>query len=172
MMAAPSWLATELLERDLLPDAVIRARIRRVIAARLREQAKPDAATADARRQQVVAARSEGPIAIDQSAVNAPHHDVPSEFYRLTLGRHLKYSSAFWDDRTDTLDDAEERMLALSAERAALADGQRILELGCGWGSLALWLARQFPHARIVGVSNVRTHKAWIEGQARREGLT
>ena len=172
MIAAPSWLATELLERDLLPDTVIRAGIRRLIAARLREQGRPDAATADARLRQFAAARSEGPIAIDQSAVNAPRNEVPSEFFRLTLGRHLKYSSAFWDDRTETLDDAEDRMLALSAERAALADGQRILELGCGWGSLALWMARRFPHAQIVGVSNAPMQKAWIDGQACREGLT
>jgi cyclopropane-fatty-acyl-phospholipid synthase len=172
MITAPSWLATQLLERDLLPDAILRAAIRRVIAARLRAQAKPHAATADARLRQRVAERSEGPIAIEASAVSAPRDDVPAEFYRLMLGHHLKYSSAFWDDRTETLDDAEDRMLALSAERAALADGQRILELGCGWGSLALWMARRFPHAEIVGVSNAHTQKAWIDGQASREGLT
>jgi len=170
-MATPSWLATTLLERDLLPDAVIRAGIRRIIAARLREQARPDAATSDARLRQFAAERSDGPIAIDPSA-NAQHDEVPSAFYRLALGRRLKYSSAFWDARTETLDDAEDHMLELSAERAALADGQRILELGCGWGSLALWMARRFPHARIVGVSNSQTQKAWIDDEAGREGLT
>jgi cyclopropane-fatty-acyl-phospholipid synthase len=171
VIAAPSWLATTLLERDLLPDAVIRAGIRRIIAARLREQARPDAAASAARLRQFAAERIEGPIAIDPSAANSQHYEVPAEFYRLVLGRHLKYSSAFWDDQTETLDDAEERMLALSAERAALADGQRILELGCGWGSLALWMARRFPHARIVGVSNSGTQKTWIDDQAGREGL-
>jgi cyclopropane-fatty-acyl-phospholipid synthase len=171
VIPAPSWLATALLERDLLPDVVIRAGIRRIIAARLREQARPDAAASEARLRQFAAERSEGPIAIDPSAANAQHYEVPPEFYRLALGRHLKYSSAFWDDETDTLDDAEERMLVLSAERAALADGQRILELGCGWGSLALWMARRFPHAQIVGVSNSRTQKTWIDDQALREGL-
>jgi cyclopropane-fatty-acyl-phospholipid synthase len=171
VIPAPSWLATALLERDLLPDAVIRAGIRRIIAARLREQAPPDAATSEARLRQFAAERSEGPIAIDPSAANAQHYEVPSEFYRLALGRHLKYSAAFWDDRTETLDDAEERMLTLSAERAGLADGQRILELGCGWGSLALWMARRLPHAEIVGVSNSRSQKTWIDDQAGRAGL-
>jgi cyclopropane-fatty-acyl-phospholipid synthase len=171
VIATPSWLATTLLERDLLPDAVIRAGIRRIIAARLREQASPDPATAEARLRQFAAERSEGPIAIASAAANAQHYEVPSAFYRLTLGRHLKYSSACWDEDTESLDEAEDRMLALSAERATLADGQRILELGCGWGSLALWMARRFPHARIVGVSNSRTQKAWIDDQADREGL-
>jgi cyclopropane-fatty-acyl-phospholipid synthase len=172
MIAAPSWLANELLERDLLPDTVIRAGIRRVIAARLRQRVRPDAAAADARRRLSAAARSGGPIAIDRSTTNAPHDEVPSEFYRLTLGHHLKYSSAFWDDQTETLDEAEDRMLALSAERVALADGQRILELGCGWGSLALWMARRFPGAEITGVTNARPQKTWIDDQACREGLT
>jgi cyclopropane-fatty-acyl-phospholipid synthase len=172
MSGAPSWLALQLLDRDLLPDRVIRAGIRRLIAARLRAQSTPDAATAEARLRQFAAERSTGPIAVDTAAANAQHYEVPPEFYRLALGSHLKYSSGFWDDQTPTLDLAEARMLALSAERAGLADGQRILELGCGWGSLALWMARRFPRAEIVAVSNAASQKAFIDGIARRDGLT
>jgi cyclopropane-fatty-acyl-phospholipid synthase len=172
MSAAPSWLALQLLDRDLLPDRVIRAGIRRLIAARLRDESAPDAATAAARLRQFAAERSTGPIAIETDAANAQHYEVPPAFYHLALGPHLKYSSAFWDPQTPTLGLAEARMLEISAARAGLADGQRILELGCGWGSLALWMARQFPRAEIVAVSNAATQKIWIDGVAQREGLT
>lgn len=169
MTARPSWLALQLLERDLLSDRVIRAGIRRIIAARLREATPPDEATASARLRQFAAERSSGPIASELA--DGGRLDAPPEFYRLTLGRHLKYSSGYWADGTGTLDEAEVRMLELSAERARLADGQRMLELGCGWGSFSLWMARRFPHADIVAVSNSRTQKAWIDEQARRERL-
>jgi cyclopropane-fatty-acyl-phospholipid synthase len=169
-----SWLATALLERDLLPDAVIRAGIRRIIAARLREERRAGPPGEEAARRALemfVAERSRGPIAIDTRAANDQHYEVPTDFYRLVLGRHLKYSSALWDDTTASLDDAEARMLALTAERAGLADGQRVLELGCGWGSLSLWMARTFPRSAIVAVSNSATQKIWIDGQAARDGL-
>jgi cyclopropane-fatty-acyl-phospholipid synthase len=171
MSAAPSWLALQLLDRDVLPDRVIRAGIRRLIAARLRDESAPDPATSAARLRQFAAERSTGPIAIDTAAANTQHYEVPPEFYRLALGPHLKYSSGFWDETTPTLDLAEARMLEISAARAGLADGQRILELGCGWGSLALWMARRFAHAEIVAVSNAASQKAWIDGVAQREGL-
>jgi cyclopropane-fatty-acyl-phospholipid synthase len=87
------------------------------------------------------------------------------------LGQHLKYSSAWWDETTSSLDEAEARMLALTVERAHLRDGHRVLELGCGWGSLSLWMAGQFPGSEIVGVSNSRTQKAWIDAEAARRGL-
>jgi len=166
----PSWLAVQLLERGRLPDPVVRAGIRRVIASRLREQQRHagDAPDAIAR---FVRERSEGPIAMQTRVANAQHYEVPTEFYQLVLGRHLKYSSAFWDLGTTSLDEAEARMLALTAERAQLAHGQSVLELGCGWGSLSLWMARAFPKSRIVGVSNSRTQKIWIDECARRDGL-
>jgi cyclopropane-fatty-acyl-phospholipid synthase len=87
------------------------------------------------------------------------------------LGRHLKYSCACWDDETTSLDDAQEQMLALIAERAGLEDGQRILDLGCGWGSLTLWLAERFPNAELTAVSNSSEHQQWIDLEARRRGL-
>jgi cyclopropane-fatty-acyl-phospholipid synthase len=164
-------IALELVDRGLAPDAAIRAGIRRIIERRLREEHEPDPARLAARIAAFAQARSEGPIAIDTGLANEQHYEVPTAFYRHVLGRHLKYSSALWNDGVTTLDDAEAAMLACAVERAALADGQRVLELGSGWGSLTLWMARAFPRSRIVAVSNSRTQKAWIDGVAAAEGL-
>lgn len=171
MTAAPSWLAVRLLDANLLPDPIIRAGIRRIVASRLRE-ARRRAAPDDAQLSNFARERSVGPIAIATQDANAQHYEVPTEFYRLLLGTHLKYSSAWFDEGQTSLDEAEARMLAICAERARLAPGQRVLELGCGWGSLSLWMARHFPDSQITGVSNSRTQKAWIDAQAGREGLT
>ena len=171
MSAAPSWLTVRLLDANLLPDPILRAGIRRIVASRLRDEqrkAAPDAA--DLAR--FAAERSVGPIAIATGDANAQHYEVPTEFYRLVLGKHLKYSSAWFEPGQTSLDDAEARMLAIYGERALLAPGQRVLELGCGWGSLSLWMARHFPESQITGVSNSRTQKEWIDAQAHREGLT
>ena len=149
-----------LAERGLLPDRVTRAGIRRLLAARLAEAERgpgPDAA----------AARLAGePVAPVPDAANRQHYEVPAEFFAQVLGPHLKYSGAYWPPETRTLEAAEAAMLALTAERAGLADGQRILELGCGWGSLALWMARRFPRARIVAVSNSAPQRRFIEARA------
>src|SRR5690606_1436111 len=99
------------------------------------------------------------------------HYEVPARFFELCLGRRLKYSSAFYATGRETLDEAEDAMLALYGERAELADGQHILELGCGWGSLTLWMAERFPNARITGVSNSRSQREHILAQAARRGL-
>jgi cyclopropane-fatty-acyl-phospholipid synthase len=163
--------AFALLDRDVVPDRLIRAGIRRVIASRLRELGSPDDATALARRREFARRISAGPIAVATANANAQHYEVPTEFYRLVLGRHLKYSSGCWDGAR-TLDDAEARMLAITAERAALADGQRVLELGCGWGSLSLWMASRYPASRVVAFSNSATQKAWIDAEARRQRLS
>lgn len=115
---------------------------------------------------------SRGPIAVHTAAANTQHYEVPSEFYRLVLGPHLKYSSAFYGPRVETLSQAEADMLDLTCKRAELADCQRILELGCGWGSLSLYMATRFPRSRITAVSNSRTQKESIDGEAQKRGLT
>jgi cyclopropane-fatty-acyl-phospholipid synthase len=155
-----------LLERELLPDWLVRLGIRRLLARRLREEARryePAAYAADL---------SGRPIAEDTRAANDQHYEVPTAFYRLCLGRRLKYSGCLYPTGAETLDQAEEAMLELTTERAQLADGQQILELGCGWGSLSLYLAERFPGARITGVSNSRTQKEFIDSAARRLGLS
>ena len=160
-----------LLERNLLPDPLLRFGIRRLLAQRLREEDKGSAETQRAHLQALVEELCRSPIAIEMAAANEQHYEVPTRFYQLCLGPRLKYSGALWPAGVTTLAEAEERMLALYAERAQLADGQDILELGCGWGSLSMWMAEKFPKSRITGVSNSRTQKEFIDAEAARRGL-
>jgi cyclopropane-fatty-acyl-phospholipid synthase len=161
-----------LLETNLVPDTLIRAGIRRLLAGTLREKSHPGVEAQRAALLQYVADLKKRGIAEQTQAANEQHYEVPTRFYQLCLGRRLKYSSGLWDDSVTTLDEAEERMLALTCERAGLANGQHILELGCGWGSLSLWMAEHFPGARITAVSNSRTQKEHIDAVASARGLT
>jgi cyclopropane-fatty-acyl-phospholipid synthase len=160
-----------LLERDLLPDFLIRFGIRRLLAERLREEDKGDPEAQQAHFMRFVESLRQSPVAIETEAANEQHYELPCEFFELVLGRHLKYSSCYFDPGVTALDEAEARMLALTCERARLADGDRILELGCGWGSLTLWMAEHYPNARITAVSNSRTQKRFIEARAAERGL-
>ena len=160
-----------LLERNLLPDPLLRFGIRRLLAQRLREEDKCSAEAQRAHLQALIEELRRSPIAIETAAANEQHYEVPTRFYQLCLGPRLKYSGALWPAGVTTLAEAEERMLALYAERAQLADGQDILELGCGWGSLSMWMAEKFPKSRITGVSNSRTQKEFIDAEAARRGL-
>ena len=161
----------DLCERGLVPDLLTRYGIRRLCAQRLAQEGARNVAAADRRFRELLDALRRSPIAIETAAANEQHYEVPTRFFELCLGRRLKYSSAYYPSGTETLDEAEEAMLALYGERAELADGQRILELGCGWGSLTLWMAERFPKARITGVSNSRTQREHILAQAARRGL-
>lgn len=161
-----------LLETNLVPDVLIRAGIRRLLASTLREKSHPGVEAQRAALLEYVADLKKRGIAEQTQAANEQHYEVPTRFYQLSLGRRLKYSSGLWDDSVTTLDEAEERMLALTCERAGLANGQQILELGCGWGSLSLWMAEHFPGARITAVSNSRTQKEHIDAMAAARGLT
>jgi len=160
-----------LLVQNVFPDAVLRFGIRRLLRQRLREEKRPDVATQRAHLLEIVAELRTSPIAIETAAANEQHYEVPTRFYQLCLGPRLKYSSGYYPTFTESLAEGEEAMLALTGERAELADGQRILELGCGWGSLTLWMAEKYPQARIVGVSNSRTQKLHIDAQAAQRGL-
>jgi cyclopropane-fatty-acyl-phospholipid synthase len=155
-----------LLEKNLLPDWLVRIGIRRLLAQRLREE------SARYDRAAYVADLKTRALAEQTAAANEQHYEVPTRFYQLCLGPRLKYSGCLYPTGRETLAEAEEAMLALYAERAQLADGQRILELGCGWGSLCLYNAEKFPRARITALSNSRTQKEHIEAAARRRGLT
>lgn len=160
-----------LLETNAIPDPLIRIGIRHLLSETLKKHhlGSPDAERATLLRH--VAELKASPIAIDTAAANIQHYEVPTRFYQLCLGPRLKYSSAFWDEKTPTLGAAEERMLSLTCERADLHNGQRILELGCGWGSLSLWMASHYPSSQIVVVSNSRTQKQYIDGRAGSLGL-
>ncbi len=120
--------------------------IRRLCAQRLRDEARRRPGSAGARASpRCIAELRASPVAIHTDAANAQHYELPPAFFQLCLGQRLKYSSCYYPTGNETLDQAEDAMLALYGERAELADGQDILELGCGWGSLTLWMAERYP---------------------------
>ena len=162
----------ELLAKDVLPDALIRLGIRRRLAGTLAPFEKLDMEARQALLVEHINGLKEMPVAIATDEANEQHYELPTRFFERVLGKHMKYSSGYWDEGVSGIDTSEARMLALTCERAALEDGQRILELGCGWGSLTLWMATNFPNARITAVSNSRTQRAHIEARLAGRGLT
>ena len=165
-----SWL-DPILERNLLPDAVLRLGIRGLIRQRHRMEQEGGPSAQQARLMDWIRRLRESPIAIETDAANDQHYDVPAAFFEQVLGRHLKYSCGHWPDGVEDLDSAEESMLRLTCERAGLGRGQRILELGCGWGSLTLWMAEHYPDSKITAVSNSASQKAFIDARARSRGF-
>ncbi len=158
--------ATRAFERTPLPDSLTRLAIRTLVSNGARRAAGSGDATAE-----FVRAMVSKPVATDTTAANRQHYEVPAAFFELALGPQRKYSSCYYERAGASLADAEERALEITAGNADLRDGQHILELGCGWGSLTLWMARRYPAARIVAVSNSASQRAHIEGQARHLGL-
>jgi len=146
-----------LAERGLVPTPLVRRAIRALCVQRLREVRT--AGGIERFLDQVAGSR----IAEVPHLANTQHYELPSDFFALVLGRNRKYSSAIWPEGVRTLDDAEDAMLALTCERAGIEDGQDILELGCGWGSLSLYMARRYPGSRITAVSNSATQREFIE---------
>lgn len=142
-----------------IPEVLLRAGIRAACALRLYEERRAD-------RTRLVEQLRASEIAIEPHAANAQHYEVPPAFFARVLGPHLKYSACYWPPGVTTLADAEAAMLALTAERAELADGQHVLDLGCGWGSFALWAAARYPRSRIVAISNSRTQRDFIAARA------
>jgi cyclopropane-fatty-acyl-phospholipid synthase len=161
-----------LLAKNLLPDAAIRLGIRNLLAKKLRDEDRGDCEKQQAALQAFVDELKTQPIAIQTDAANEQHYEVPTEFFKLVLGPRMKYSSGYWPTPETTFEESEEIMLALTCERAELEDGLEILELGCGWGSLTLWMAEKYPQARITGVSNSATQRAHIEAEAQTRGLS
>jgi cyclopropane-fatty-acyl-phospholipid synthase len=161
----------QLLETNLVPDPLIRLGIRHLLAEKIKTEDRGNVEKQQAALLAHLAGLKRSPIAVQTQAANEQHYEVPTRFFQLCLGKRLKYSSGLWPEGVTTLDEAEEKMLALTCERAELADGQRILELGCGWGSLTLWMAEHFPNAQITGVSNSSTQREHILAEAGRRGL-
>ena len=161
-----------LLERGLVPDFLLRKQIKRLLAQRLREEDKGSVEEQQAHLMRLVAHLKASPIAIETDAANAQHYEVPAAFYEVCLGKHLKYSSGYWSQGCGSLDEAEETMLALTCDRARLHDGESILELGCGWGSLSLFMATRYPKSRILAVSNSESQKQFIDTQTNLRGIS
>lgn len=162
----------EFAERKMVPDSVIRVGIRQLLKKRLQDEQVLNPEQASLRKQACIEMLKTSPIAIETEAANEQHYEVPAAFYELVLGKHLKYSGCFWNRDCISLDDAEQAMLDLYLERAELENGQQILELGCGWGSLTIYMAEKLPYARITAVSNSHSQKKHIEKTLQQRGLT
>jgi cyclopropane-fatty-acyl-phospholipid synthase len=158
-------------ERGWLPDRLIRFGMLQLLRQRLRDEALDNGEVRAQRLNRLLDDLRASPIAIETQAANTQHYEVPAAFFRAHLGPHLKYSCCLYPAGNETLAQAEAAMLARYAERAELADGQRILDLGCGWGSLSLWLAARYPGARIVALSNSHGQRAFIEARTAELGL-
>ena len=171
-MQKATHLAINWVEQGYVPDTVIRAGIRRLLKERLTDIAEGDATAAMDIANAFVDGLRGAPLALVPEKANEQHYEVPAAFFAHALGRHRKYSSCWWPEGVTTLDEAEAVSLAATCERAGLADGQDVLELGCGWGSLTLWMARHYPASRITAVSNSQSQRQYIEGELARHGLT
>ena len=170
-MNGAARLAIGWVEQGLVPDSVVRAGIRRLCEQRLRDIRAGDAAAAARVTEDFVRAMDAADTALVPELANAQHYEVPAEFFGLALGAHRKYSSCWWPEGVARLDDAEAAALATTCRHAGLAPGQDVLELGCGWGSLTLWMAARFPTSRITAVSNSSSQRQYIQGEAARRGL-
>jgi cyclopropane-fatty-acyl-phospholipid synthase len=172
MAAALDNLAIRLAESGRVPDAVVRAGIRRIVADRARHTREADFEARAAQKRSFLEGLAKGPIALATEHANAQHYELPPAFFEAVLGPRLKYSCALFEPGATSLADAEDRMLAATCERAAVGDGMEVLDLGCGWGSLSLWIAEHYPDARVVGVSNSKPQREFILRRAAARGLT
>jgi cyclopropane-fatty-acyl-phospholipid synthase len=157
-----------LAESGWIPDWMIRIGIRQLLAQRLGSLKDEDSSSQNGLIQQMEMDH----LAVETQAANEQHYEVSAKFFQRVLGSRLKYSCGLYETDSSTLDQAESAMLALTCQRAEIEDGQSILELGCGWGSLTIWMAEHFPNSRITAVSNSHSQRAFIEEQLRIKGLS
>jgi cyclopropane-fatty-acyl-phospholipid synthase len=162
-------LMIRIAESGHLPDALIRAGIRRLLRQRLADEHRRTNGQEPSRL--MAEQLSRGPIAVGTGKANEQHYEVPAEFFRLMLGPHLKYSSCHWSSAEQTLEQAEAEMLALTCERASVENGMEVLDLGCGWGSLSLWIGERYPRCRVTAVSNSGSQAEFIRRCAAERGL-
>lgn len=161
-----------LIDSGRIPDFLLRAGVRRRLAGMLAEYARLEPEAEQGAKNDLIELLENSPIAIETRQANEQHYELPPEFFELVLGPRLKYSCCLYQDAGTDLATAEEDMLALSCQRARLEDGQSILEIGCGWGSLSLYMAERYPRARIKAVSNSRFQREFILARAAERGLT
>lgn len=158
-------------EQGLVPDMLIRFGIRRLLRQRLKSMPAVNESQSAELALRFAESLRESPLAVSTDEANRQHYEVPAEFYEQVLGPRLKYSCCLYENDGCTLAQAEDAMLAETCSRADLQDGQRILELGCGWGSLTLWIAEQFPESHVTAVSNSASQRQYIERRAAERGL-
>lgn len=162
----------KLIEQNKVPDFLLRRGIRGLLKQRLKDENKGGVEAQQAHLMSLIKQLKASPIAVNTSEANQQHYEVPTQFYQYCLGKNLKYSSGYWKDGVDDIDTSEDDMLALTCGRAELTNGQQVLELGCGWGSLSLYMAAKFPKSKFTVVSNSRTQKAFIDEKAKERGIT
>ena len=160
-----------LAEKGLLPDAIIRIGIKRLCRQRLVEASSSNETLMEQEHSAWIDVLKESPIALVPEKANEQHYEVPPRLFELVLGDRLKYSSGLWPEGVSSLDESEVAMLKLTTDRAGLVDGQDVLELGCGWGSLTLYMAECFPKSKITAVSNSNDQRQFIEARCEERNL-
>lgn len=158
-------------ESGLLPDTIVRAGIRRLLRQRLDDIHAEDGEMSAAAVSGFIEMMDAAPIALLPEKANEQHYEIPAEFYQLALGEQRKYSCCQWSSTTRDLDQAEKNALRITCERAGIADGMRVLDLGCGWGSLSLWIASFYPGTSVTAVSNSNSQRDYIVAEARARGI-
>lgn len=161
----------KLLEQDKLPDSLIRIGIRRLLRRRLKDEKLLNTELQQEHLMNLIADLKGSPIAVNTPDANTQHYEVPTKFYQYCLGKHLKYSCGYWKEGVTELDTSEADMLELTCNRAELKNGQDVLELGCGWGSLSLYMSAKYPESNFTVVSNSRTQKIYIDEQAKQRNI-
>ncbi|MEJ7609875.1 MAG: cyclopropane-fatty-acyl-phospholipid synthase family protein [Ferruginibacter sp.] len=165
-------LTDTLLEQNKLPDFLIRIGIRKLLRQRLRDEKKADPALQQAHLMELIGELRSSPIAVNTADANEQHYEVPTKFYEYCLGKHLKYSCGYWNEGVTDINISERDMLDITCNRAELQNGQDVLELGCGWGSLSLFMSAKYQQSRFTVVSNSRTQKMYLDQQAKERNIT
>jgi len=170
-MSAVTARAVSWTESGLVPDTVVRAGIRRLLESKRREIHSGDVEFAANTLNRFVDMMNASPIALVPDVANEQHYELPAEFFVQMLGDHLKYSCCYWGRDVGNLSEAEAAALESTVLRAGIGDGMRVLDLGCGWGSLSLWIAEHFPGTHVTAVSNSSSQRDYIVGQARERAI-
>jgi cyclopropane-fatty-acyl-phospholipid synthase len=162
----------KLVEQNKVPDFLLRRGIRKLLKQRLHDENKGGVEAQQAHFMALIEQLKASPIAVNTADANQQHYEVPTRFYQYCLGKNLKYSSGYWKPGVTDIDTSEDDMLELTCQRAELTNGQQVLELGCGWGSLSLYMAAKYPKSTFKVVSNSRTQKMYIDLQAKERNIT
>ena len=170
-MSAVTARAVSWTETGLVPDSVIRAGIRRLLENKRREINADDVEVASATLNDFVSMMKASPVALVPELANEQHYEVPAEFFTEVMGEHLKYSCCYWPEGVSTITEAEAAALAKTCERAEIEDGMQVLDMGCGWGSLSLWIAEHYPNTAVTSVSNSASQRDFIVARAAERGL-
>jgi cyclopropane-fatty-acyl-phospholipid synthase len=171
LRATGSEWGGQALAAGAVPDLLLRATIRTLCGVRLRQESRGTLEQRQAALVALLGERRRGPIARHTPEANQQHYEVPTAFYQRVLGPRLKYSGGYWPQGVNTLDRSEDAMVELTCRRARLEDGHRVLDLGCGWGALSLYVAERDPRSRVTAVSSSKTQRAYIEGERDRRKL-